>query len=582
MAVVSSLSSSVETTTTRTTTTKMTTTIQKTISTTTKRRCSIGTSSSSSSSSSSSTRFLSCVLGMVQVFFFVLLLTLFVVQVKGWMSWIPVSSSSSIPHRFGCGSCFCNVATISSWTTTTRTRITTTTTPIHSRRSCYPCLYCYSPNGREPNNDKNNNNNNKQPMLAALTSTYSNNNTTLSLSSSSWNRRQCLIATIGGGLVTTATVGTGNPPSCYAVPLKQPTTLLDSLQDNENNDNHPIFSTTTSTTMAQEASTIHRLPGEPRITDQIFLDIKGLPVSSSSSSSSQDKKKDGSSTTVNNVVDDENNNPMTQQQCRLVIGLYGDIAPQSVAKIKALVSSNGLPAICRPRVIKSLTKEQLEANKVYNSCIERQDQDGVTWKYSTIWRVIPNIRIDIGAVTGKFVAREYPNWIENEKTDDTVSRTTTTSLDDSFSSSSLQNIPGLVCVRRGTESGFGITIATHGLVQEEESTKKIANNNNKNAGLSLLQSSMLLEDLHTNHIVVGRVLQDSMSIVQALNQVPVITTARQVNFMALTTTTTTNSGSSSSTNKNAPNRSCQYGGNLYCNEYKPLIKLTVTNVGLVQ
>ena len=77
--------------------------------------------------------------------------------------------------------------------------------------------------------------------------------------------------------------------------------------------------------------------------------------------------------------------------------------------LKALVSPTGLKAPCKPREIRSLQKEQLEANKVYNSCVEGQDK-GVNYDYATIWRVVKDERIDVGAVSGKFIAREFPNF----------------------------------------------------------------------------------------------------------------------------------------------------------------------------
>eukprot|EP00522_Entomoneis_paludosa_P014024 CAMPEP_0172451962 /NCGR_PEP_ID=MMETSP1065-20121228/9762_1 /TAXON_ID=265537 /ORGANISM="Amphiprora paludosa, Strain CCMP125" /LENGTH=348 /DNA_ID=CAMNT_0013203933 /DNA_START=45 /DNA_END=1091 /DNA_ORIENTATION=+ len=240
----------------------------------------------------------------------------------------------------------------------------------------------------------------------------------------------------------------------------------------------------------------------PRITDKIYLTIKGLPRATADAPPEDDK--------------------------RIVIGLYGEQAPQSVAQIKALVTQ-GLPSPCKPRAERTLQKEQLEANKVYNSCKEQEDQ-GVQMRYSTVWRIIPNLRVDLGAVTGKFVAREYPNWSE----DGTVSTAVTA------------NQPGVVSVRRGNESGFGLTICT---------------GNGDRLGS---------EDLESNHIAVGRVVE-GLDVVEALNKVPVITTAKQVNYMSV---------AGGNVGSNAPNRSCRYGGPMYCNENKPLVKLTVTEVGM--
>ena len=119
------------------------------------------------------------------------------------------------------------------------------------------------------------------------------------------------------------------------------------------------------------------------ITDKVFVEVKGLPA------------VDGST-------------PTTQ---RIVIGLFGKDAPKSVDKLKLLMGPTGLPAVCKPREERVLQREQLEANKVYNSCIEGQS-NGVNYDYAQIWRIIKDERIDFGSVAGKFVAREYPMWEE--------------------------------------------------------------------------------------------------------------------------------------------------------------------------
>jgi len=234
----------------------------------------------------------------------------------------------------------------------------------------------------------------------------------------------------------------------------------------------------------------------PQITDKIFLNIKGLP-------SPPDQPQ--------------------QPPARIVIGLYGKDAPNSVKKLKQVVTREGLQANCRPKAERTLQKEQLEANKVYNSCIEFQDT-GVSLQYSTIWRIVPGQRIDIGAVTGKFVSREYPDWQDEPN--------------------NLQHEIGTVSVRRGNDSGFGFTIYPGGGSAQQ---------------------------LDQEHIVVGRIIE-GMDVVETLNtKVPVIATS-SVNYMSLTGGTR---------GGNAPDRSCRYGGPMYCNENKPLVKLTVTDAGVL-
>jgi cyclophilin family peptidyl-prolyl cis-trans isomerase len=247
---------------------------------------------------------------------------------------------------------------------------------------------------------------------------------------------------------------------------------------------------------AQEEETTPASTTAAAVTDKIYINVRGLPGTEQ------------------------------QQPQRIVIGLFGRDAPACTQQLKRLVTKEGLPSPCRPRAVRSLQKEQLEANKVYNSCIEQQDT-GVTLQYSGIWRIIKNERIDLGAVTGKFVAREYPLWEETVQ------------------AGLKHDEPGVVSVRRGKESGFGFTIFPGG----DPSAAAV---------------------LDHEHIVVGRVLE-GMDIVEALNNVPVIASSK-VNYMALTGGPKTSS---------APDRSCRYGGPMYCNENKPLVKLSITDAGIL-
>jgi cyclophilin family peptidyl-prolyl cis-trans isomerase len=229
---------------------------------------------------------------------------------------------------------------------------------------------------------------------------------------------------------------------------------------------------------------------EAAVTDRVYVEFKGLPNS------------DGPR--------------------KIVIGLFGKDAPDSVSKIKQLVSPAGLPTPCRPKGERTLQKEQLEANKVYSRCKEIEGQ-GVPLQYSNVWRIIKNERIDVGDVRGKFIAREFPNWQDT---------------------STLQHdMAGVVSVRRGNDGGFGFTIYP---------------GDGKDAGY-----------LNEEHIVVGRVIE-GMDVVKELNEVPVIASSK-VNYMGL----------SGAPTKNSPTRACRYGGPMYCNENKPLIKLSIVNAGIM-
>jgi cyclophilin family peptidyl-prolyl cis-trans isomerase len=217
------------------------------------------------------------------------------------------------------------------------------------------------------------------------------------------------------------------------------------------------------------------------VTNKVFVDIKGLPTAEGT--------------------------PVGGTR-RIIIGLFGNDAPNSVGQLLKLMTPQGLPAVCKPREEKLLQREQLEANKVYNSCIEGQDK-GVNYDYAQIWRIIKGERIDFGSVAGRFVARENPTWEE-------------------IVPNTLKNDrPGIVSVRKGSESGFSFTIYPGGSTRSN--------------------------DLDKNQIVVGQVLE-GLDVVEALNDVPVIKAAR-VNYMGLT-------GGPQA--KDAPSRSCLYGGPMYC------------------
>ena len=217
------------------------------------------------------------------------------------------------------------------------------------------------------------------------------------------------------------------------------------------------------------------------VTDKVYVDIKGLPPL-------------------------EGAPPGGTR--RIVIGLFAKEAPSSVGKLVKLMSNEGLPAVCKPKEEKLLQKDQLEANKVYNSCIEGQEK-GVNYDFAQIWRIIKGERIDFGSVAGRFIAREFPNWEESK----------TNGLK--------HNVPGVVSVRRGSDSGFSFTIYPGGNTSPK--------------------------DLDENNIVIGQVIE-GLNVIEALNETPVVKAAK-LNYMGIT-------GGPNA--KDAPTRACLYGGPMYC------------------
>ena len=289
-----------------------------------------------------------------------------------------------------------------------------------------------------------------------------------------------------------------------------------------------------STTMTIET----RSTSDAIITDKIYFEFKGLSSTTDGSSTS--------STTTSTTTD------------RIVIGLFGKDAPQPVSILKSLVTTQGYPAKCRPLEnnddynARLLEKERLEGRKVYNTCLRSQDNQGVNYYYSTVWRVIPNVRIDVGAtVSGKFIARENPIFMDKENDDSTTTTTATTSR-------LTHDTPGVVSVRRGDGGGYGFTIFPGSANANDDDTFP----------------SSSVTTLNEENIVVGRIIE-GMDVIQRLNNVPVV-------HNTFATGGGGRSSSSSSVLKGMPSRGCRYGGSEYfCAENKPLRKIVLDKMGVL-
>mmetsp|Transcript_14073 Transcript_14073/g.20107 ORF Transcript_14073/g.20107 Transcript_14073/m.20107 type:complete len:380 (+) Transcript_14073:121-1260(+) len=242
----------------------------------------------------------------------------------------------------------------------------------------------------------------------------------------------------------------------------------------------------------------------------------------------------------------DNDNAMDDDDNNLTIGLFGKDAPQPVSILTQLASKKGYTdAPCKPREIRNLQREQLEANRVYNACTQDTANGlGVNYESSTIWRILSNQRIDMGAVEGKFLSRLSPDFQSFHDYD--------TNHTDNHNNLLTHDALGVVSVRKGTDGGFGFTIYMG-----------TANTNNN-------YHDPIVDDLNRNHIVVGRVMPESMKLLQRINQSPVV----KSNTISINND---NYNVIINNLKSKPSRACRYGSSeLYCNEYKPLKKIIVT------
>lgn len=263
----------------------------------------------------------------------------------------------------------------------------------------------------------------------------------------------------------------------------------------------PIIATIVSPSICN-AESMASSSSDAKVTSKIFIQLKGLPT-------------------------DESNDINQFSEDIITIGLFENDAPEATSMLKKLVSNEGLSTKCKPKEVRTLQREQLEANKVYNACMETQDTKGVNYDLSTVWRVVKDERIDLGAVSGKFVARQNPFF-------------------DGGNPNLKHDIEGIVSVRRGNEGGFGFTI---------------------------YPSSGKNQELDEDNIVVGRVI-DGMDVVRRLNNIPVVQSAQGINYKGLT--------GASASKRSAPSRACRYGSTeLYCNEFKPLKKILIQKTGQI-
>lgn len=168
----------------------------------------------------------------------------------------------------------------------------------------------------------------------------------------------------------------------------------------------------------------------------------------------------------------------------------------------------------------------------------------MTYDLSTVWRVIKDERIDLGAVSGKFVSREPPIF--------EVPSSETVVIDGGLK----HDREGVVSVRKGGDGGFGFMIFP----------------GDGGGGNGSKGATMQLDE---DNIIVGQVIS-GMDVVRQLNSLPVVrsTGASLGSLMG--------GGGGGASQRSAPSRACRYGGSeSYCSEFKPLKKILISNSGVL-
>lgn len=201
----------------------------------------------------------------------------------------------------------------------------------------------------------------------------------------------------------------------------------------------------------------------------------------------------------------------------LTLGMYGSVAPASVASVLQLASGTYL-ANCVPSPARSTAREALEGRRAVASC-EASRGEGAGYDGSTLWRVVKDERIDVGAVRSKFLGREEPAF-----------------PDEGMGVGVGVDAKGAVSVIKGGGGGFGFSITP--TTGPHPSLAK--------------------------HVVIGHVVEGLDSLA-ALNEVGV----RKPSF------------GSGGELRDKPSRECRYGSyETGCTDYKPLQKWELVDVSV--
>eukprot|EP00802_Teleaulax_amphioxeia_P015060 Tamp_15143.p1 GENE.Tamp_15143~~Tamp_15143.p1 ORF type:complete len:343 (-),score=69.65 Tamp_15143:538-1422(-) len=151
---------------------------------------------------------------------------------------------------------------------------------------------------------------------------------------------------------------------------------------------------------------------EPEITDKVYFDFKisgrtkALENPKWEKIIARDKRASG-------YTDAEFSQGGTDTTVRMVVGLYGEEAPKTVAAFLELAEGD-LMAPCidedeatgDPEDFASSQRSKLTKRQIYKQCKAQEDKP-VGYEYSQVWRVVKDQRIDLGRINKQFRQAPY-------------------------------------------------------------------------------------------------------------------------------------------------------------------------------
>ncbi|KAJ1494097.1 hypothetical protein T484DRAFT_1927930 [Baffinella frigidus] len=143
---------------------------------------------------------------------------------------------------------------------------------------------------------------------------------------------------------------------------------------------------------AVEAVVVEAADAAGVVTDRIFLDIKIQGVNSAN------KANEGRSSNLD---------AQAALEGRIVIGLFGEDAPETAAMFKA-VAAGTLVVPCQEVIIEAaIAREALQKKQPIKQC-KASEKKPVDLLDSSVWRIIKDKRVDFGRLKGKFLLRKAP------------------------------------------------------------------------------------------------------------------------------------------------------------------------------